>query len=127
MGMNGGKPFQSKLEPHFDFILEARRKRQTWEAIARLLAEKGITTTKQAIHAFMKRRLKRRYPLGMAPAAEPVRHPTSKSAISELPELTESPPSASEFASDPLTTSIKVRKRSPWTVLNPNPKENDTP
>ena len=127
MGMNGGKPFQSKLEPHFDFILEARRKRQTWEAIARLLAEQGITTTKQAIHAFMKRRLKRRYPLGMAPVAEPVRHQPSKSAISEFPELTESPPSASEFASDPLTTSIKVRKRSPWTVLNPNLKENDTP
>jgi len=127
MGMNGGKPFQSKLEPHFDLILEARRKRQTWEAIARLLAEQGITTTKQAIHAFMKRRLKRRYALGMAPAAEPARHPTSKSAISELPELTESPPPASEFSSDPLTTSIKGRKRSLWTILNPNPKENDTP
>ena len=127
MGMNGGKPFQSKLEPHFDFILEARRKRQTWEAIARLLAEQGITTTKQAIHAFTKRRLKRRYALGMAPAAEPVSHPTSKPVISELPVLTESLPPASEFASDPLTTSIKVRKRSPWTVLNPNPKENDTP
>src|ERR1700683_3572357 len=125
--MNGGKPFQSKLESHFDFILEARRKRQTWEAIARLLAEQGITTTKQAIHAFMKRRLKRRYPLGWAPAAEPVRHPTSKPAISELPELTASLSPASEFASDPLTTSIKSRKRSPWTVLNPNPKENDTP
>ena len=127
MGMNGGKPFQSKLEPHFDFILEARRKRQTWEAIARLLAEQGITTTKQAIHAFTKRRLKRRYALGMAPAAEPVSHPTPKPALPELPELTESPSPASEFASDPLTTSIKVRKRSPWTVLNPNPKENDAP
>jgi hypothetical protein len=127
IGMNGGKPFQSKLEPHFDFILEARRKRQTWETIARLLAEQGTTTTKQAIHAFMKRRLKRRYALGMAPVSEPVRQPMSKSTISELPELTESPPSASEFAADPLTTSIKGRKRSPWTVLNPNPKENDTP
>ena len=127
MGMNGGKPFQSKLEPHFDFILEARRKRQTWESIARLLAQQGITTTKQAIHAFMKRRLKRRYPLGMAPAEESVTDRTPKPASPGLAELTESPSPSSEFASDPLTTSIKGRKRSPWTVLNPNPKENDTP
>ena len=125
--MNGGKPFQSKLEPHFDFILDARRKRQTWEAIAQLLASQGVTTTKQAIHAFMKRRLKRRYALGMARAAEPVSHPTSKPAISELAELTESLSPSSEFSADPLTTSLKGRKRSPWTVLNPNPKENDTP
>ena len=66
MGMPG-KSFQSKLEPHFDFILEARRKRQTLEAIAQALTAHGITTTKQAVHAFIKRRLKRRYPLGMAP------------------------------------------------------------
>ena len=84
MGMNGGKPFQSKLEPHFDFILEARRKRQTWESIARLLAEQGTTTTKQAVHAFIKRRLKRRYPLGMAPAAEQVIHPTPKVGITRI-------------------------------------------
>jgi hypothetical protein len=125
MGMKGGKPFQSKLEPHFDFILESRRKRQTWEAIARLLDERGITTTKQAIHAFMKRRLKRRYALGMAPAAERVTH--SKSATPELAKFSESPPPTSEHGSDPLTAPIKGRKRSLWTVLNPNPKENDTP
>ena len=122
--MNGGKPFQSKLEPHFDFILEARRKRHTWEAIARLLAEQGINTTKQAIHAFVKRRLKRRYALGMAPA-ERVTH--SKSATPELAEFSEFPLITSEHGIDPLTAPIKGRKRSPWTVLNPNPKENDTP
>jgi hypothetical protein len=125
--MNGGKPFQSKLEPHFDFILEARRKRQTWEAIARLLAVQGITTTKQAIHAFMKRRLKRRYALGMAPAAERVTQSTPQSAPAESVEFSELPLVTSEHASDPLTAPIKGRKRSPWTVLNPNPKENDTP
>ena len=69
-----GKSFQSKLEPHFDFILEARRKRQTLEDIAQALTVRGITTTKQAVHAFIKRRLKRRYPLGMAPD-ELSRHP----------------------------------------------------
>ena len=70
MGMPG-KSFQSKLEPHFDFILEARRKRQTLEDIAQALAAHGITTTKQAVHAFIKRRLKRRYALGMAPEMKP--------------------------------------------------------
>jgi len=42
MGMPG-KSFQSKLEPHFDFILEARRKRQTLEDIAQALTVHGIT------------------------------------------------------------------------------------
>jgi hypothetical protein len=118
-----GKSFQSILEPHFDFILEARRKRQTWEAIARLLAAQGVTTTKQAVHAFVKRRLKRRYPLGMAPAAERV-YPMSKQALPELPELTESPPPASEFASDPLTAPIRYRTKPKWNVITPTPKEN---
>jgi hypothetical protein len=122
MGMNGGKPFQSKLEPHFDFILEARRKRQTWEAIAQLLASQGVTTTKQAIHAFMKRRLKRRYPLGMAPVQELVSHPTSKPALPELPELTESLPPQSDFDLDELTSPpMEKTKSRKWTVLKPNP------
>jgi hypothetical protein len=116
-----GKPFQSKLEPYFDLIREARRKRQTWEAIVQLLAAQGITTSRPAVYSFLKRRLKRRYPFGMAPTAEPVSHPMPKPASPELPELTEPPPPASEFASDPLTTSIKGRKRSPWTVLKPQP------
>jgi len=123
MGMPG-KSFQSILEPHFDFILEARRKHQTWEAIAQLLAAQGTTTTKQAVHAFVKRRLKRRYALGMAPQPSPVTTgnlPTTEKLMPETPELTVSPPPASEFASDPLTTSIKGRKRSPWTVLKPQP------
>ena len=124
MGMPG-KSFQSKLEPHFDLILEARRKRQTWEAIAQQLAAQGVTTTKQAVHAFVKRRLKRRYPLGMAPDAPPpaatVRQPQAERPMPELPELTEPPPPASEFATDPLTKPLKGRKRPLWTVLKPNP------
>jgi hypothetical protein len=121
-----GKPFQSKLEPHFDFILEARRKRQTWEAIARQLAPQGITTTKQAVHAFLKRRLKRRYPLGAAPP-EPTpmvvsRRPTERPS-SESPELTESFPSPSDFTADALTQPPmgKTKPKSKWTVLKPNP------
>lgn len=121
-----GKSFQSLLEPHFDFILEARRKHQTWEAIAQQLADHGITTTKQAVHAFIKRRLKRRYPLGMAPAPPPsVRsgnQPKAEKPAPELPELTEPPQPASEFATDPLTRPVIGKKASKkWTVFKPNP------
>ncbi|MCE0499161.1 MAG: hypothetical protein LV481_14570 [Methylacidiphilales bacterium] len=119
-----GKSFQSKLEPHFDLILEAKRKRQTWEAIAQQLAAQGVATTKQAVHAFVKRRLKRRYPLGMAPAPSSVTTgnlPQSEKSAPEPPELTESPPPASEFATDPLTKPIKGKPKSKWTVFKPNP------
>ena len=119
-----GKSFQSKLEPHFDLIREARLKRQTWAAIVQLLATKGITTTRPAVYSFLKRRLKRRYALGMAPAPTPVTtgnlYGTEKPAP-QSPELTEPPPPASEFASDPLTKPLKGKKRSPWAVLKPQP------
>ena len=117
-----GKSFQSKLEPHFDFILEARRKHQTWEAIAQLLAAQGITTTKQAVHAFLKRRLKRRYPLGVAPAeaTRPARkRPDAETPPPDLPQLTEP---QSDFEPDPLTSPPKgkTKSKSIWTVIKPN-------
>jgi hypothetical protein len=107
-----GKPFQSKLEPHFDFIREIRRKRQTWDAIAQLLTAHGTPTTKQAVHAFLKRRLKRRYALGMAPAAQPLSRPHVgvKKPLPQLPELTESFPPPSEIGPDPLTLPPKDKK-----------------
>jgi hypothetical protein len=113
-----GKPFQSKLEPHFDFILEARRKRQTWEAIAQQLAAQGTTTTPQAVHAFVKRRLKRRYALGMAPAEltpRPVTRRRLEKHLPEMPDLTESLPPPSEFGPDPLTLSTKKK----WGIVPP--------
>ena len=117
MGMPG-KSFQSKLEPHFDFILEARRKRQTLEDIAQALAAHGITTTKQAVHAFIKRRLKRRYPLGMAPdEPRPATAPPNraKAPTPKLPNLPESLPPESEFGPDPLTLSTKKK----WGIVPP--------
>jgi hypothetical protein len=113
-----GKPFQSKLEPHFDFILEARRKRQTWKAIAQQLAAQGTATTPQAAHAFMKRRLKRRYPLGMAPAEltpPPVTRRRLEKPPAEMPDLTESLPPPSEYGPDPLTLSTKKK----WGIVPP--------
>jgi len=115
-----GKPFQSKLEPHFDFILEARRKRQTWEAIAQQLASLGITTTKQAVHIFLKRRLKRRYPLGMAPPFEMKQPAANILPAAGVPKLTENLPVTSDFDSDPLTLPPMGRKPM-WGLLKPNP------
>jgi hypothetical protein len=111
-----GKSFQSKLEPHFDFILESRRKHQTWEAIAQQLATHGITTTKQAVHAFLKRRLKRRYPLGLAPAPATGSNSVAAKPALKMPELTEPLPPASEFGPDPLTRSIKKK----WGIVPAN-------
>ena len=112
MGMPG-KSFQSKLEPHFDLIREARHKRLTWQAIVELLAAKGITTTKQAVHAFIKRRLKRRYALGMAPEMKPFVPNLLPSA--GVPNLPESLPPESEFGPDPLTLSTKKK----WGIVPP--------
>jgi hypothetical protein len=119
-----GKPFQSKLESHFDFILEARRKRQTWHAIAQELIGNGTATTPQAVHAFIKRRLKRRYPLGASPAeTSPAALPKSRPdrPPSENPEFSEFLPPASDFTADPLTLPPMGKKKSKWTVLKPNP------
>jgi len=107
----GGKPFQSKLETHYDLIREARRKRQTWQAIVELLATMGVTTSRPAVYSFMKRRLKRRYPLGMAPDER--RPPAASSRFSvpdgEQQHLSEALPPPSEFGPDPLTRSAKKK------------------
>ncbi len=111
-----GKPFQSKLEPHLDFILEARRKRQTWQAIADELAVQGVVITPQAIYGFAKRRLKRRYPLGAAPAAPgPTVHSQPESSGPKGPELTEIPPPPSDAGPDPLT--LPPRKKPKWNQI----------
>lgn len=120
-----GKPFQSQLEPHFDFILEARRKHQTWQTIAQELTGKGIAVTPQAVHGFTKRRLKRRYALGAAPADLPPMPPPprqrAETSSSELPEFTESLPPPSDFTADPLTLPPMGKRKSKWTILKPNP------
>ena len=110
------------MEPYFDLILESRRKRLSWGAIAQLLTAHGITTTKQAVHAFLKRRLKRRYPLGTAPAkpiAVHTRHKINRSAIKtplpETPEFTENLLTQSDFTPDPLTRPLN--KKSKWNQI----------
>jgi hypothetical protein len=104
-----GKPFQSKLEPYFDLILEARRNRQTWVAIVQLLADHEITITRPAIYAFLKRRMKRRYSFGMAPAqSRPMADspPDIQEPDADLPKLTSS---ESESALSRLTSPVPVK------------------
>jgi len=56
----GGKPFQSILEPHFEFIRELRQRRKTWRQITELLfTEKAIRVTVFAPYLFYRRKLKR--------------------------------------------------------------------
>ena len=119
-----GKPFQSKLEPHYDLIRAARRNRQTWQAIVELLAAKGITTSRPSVYSFMKRRRKRRYAFGMKPD-EPVlpivtESPAYSEKLLETPNLSDLPPPPSEFEADPLSLPPKVKAKPMWTVLKPN-------
>jgi hypothetical protein len=120
----GGKPFQSKLETHYDMIREARRKRQTWQAIVELLATLGVTTSRPAVYSFMKRRRKRRYAFGMEPD-EPIlpsvttvpAHPKPPPEPANLSDL---PPPPSEFEADPLSLPPKAKAKPKWAVLKPN-------
>jgi hypothetical protein len=122
----GGKPFQSKLEPHYALIREARRNRQTWQAIVELLAAEGITTSRPAVYLFMKRRRKRRYAFGMEPedAVLPTvtESPSRTEKLSETPNLSDLPPPPSEFEADPLSLPPKVKAKPMWGVLKPKPK-----
>ena len=121
----GGKPFQSKLEPHYELIREARRNRQTWQAIVELLATMGVTTSRPAVYTFMKRRRKRRYAFGMEPDAPVLPTVTESAASSEklpkTPNLSELPPPLSEFETDPLSLPPKVKAKPLWGVLKPKP------
>jgi len=61
-----GKPIRSKLEPHFELIMTARRERMTWAQIAALIQERGTDCTPQGVASFIKARGKRRYSAGLA-------------------------------------------------------------
>ena len=74
-----GKPFQSKLEPFYEFIREGRSKRWSYQKIAEVIThEKGLPVSANAVFSFVKVRAKRRRlyalpPLGDA-AVLPSRH-----------------------------------------------------
>ena len=59
--MTGGKPFQSKLNPHFELIRRLREKRIPYPEIARVLREEqGLTVGPTTIFDFVKVRSKKR-------------------------------------------------------------------
>jgi len=54
-----GRPFQSKLEPHLDFIRECRRKRWSYGRIAQAIhAQFGMKVSPNAVFSFVKVRSK---------------------------------------------------------------------
>lgn len=121
----GGKPFQSRLEPHYELIREARRSRRTWQAIVEQLDTMGITTSRPAVYSFMKRRRKRRYAFGMEPGESVL--PTVTTIPAQLKESPETPNLSdlaappSDFEADPLTLPPKAKAKSMWGLVKPKP------
>jgi hypothetical protein len=101
-GFMPGLPFQSKLEPHYDFIVASRKKRMTWQQIADAIrAKEGpeFTCTRQAVQDFYKRKKRRPYAMGMEPD-EPNQTAPSVAAGPAKPSRDE-PPAEPESTSRP--------------------------
>ncbi len=67
-----GKPFQSKLEPFYEFICEGRSKRWSYQKIAEALTtEKGIPVSANTVFSFVKVRAKQRRLYTLPPLESP--------------------------------------------------------
>lgn len=56
----GGRAFHSRLESFVEFIRQQRQQRKTWKEIAAALSsEKACPITRQGVHQFYRRYLKR--------------------------------------------------------------------
>ncbi len=105
----GGIRFQSKLEPYFDLIVAARRRRKTWAQITEIIEKHGTDITRQGVVNFFKARRKRDYALCIeltaleAPA--PARHPATQA---------ESPNGESEIGIKPLAKRIPKTHPKPY-------------
>ena len=80
-----GRPFQSKLEPHLDFIRECRRKRWSYGRIAGAIHEQfGMKVSPNAVFSFVKVRSKplRMYELPSTPM-QPIESKQSTSGFFE--------------------------------------------
>jgi hypothetical protein len=66
-------PMRSRLEPHYDFIRELRRKRFPYRKIAEILQQRyNLETSKSAVHDFLRvRNRKNRNQPGVGPIATP--------------------------------------------------------
>ena len=76
-----GKPFQSKLEPFYEFIREGRSKRWSYQKIAEALTnEKGLSVSANAVFSFVKVRAKRRRLYALPPLETPFPSATTAKA-----------------------------------------------
>ncbi len=111
-----GKPFQSKLTPHFDLIATMRRQHKSWPEIVDHLLTLGVKTDKGNLYAFFKRHRLR--PAALGAEAEPVARrdarpapaaPSEKSGLSDFI----SPPSEFDEALLP------IRPKKMWSIITP--------
>jgi hypothetical protein len=111
-----GKPFQSKLEDFYDFIVQKRRARKTWQEITDLLKkEHKVETTRQNVYDFFKRKRKRRYATGMEPEASPV-SPVTKAPV--LPAFPTAEPDRYSIDDEPKPSSY-------FSIITPNQNTKD--
>ena len=106
-----GKPFQSKLHPFWDTIRTLRRSRKTWSEIAEVLTGQGCATSKQDVHAFYKRKVKGRVPLGFE---EPPAAPSA--AVAKPPKPAVPKANAGEFFEAPSSEAPAPKKKPRYNV-----------
>lgn len=82
-----GKPFQSKLEPFYEFIREGRSKRWSYQKIAETLTkEEGIPVSANTVFSFVKVRAKRRRLYTLPPLESPSTSPGDAGGFFTQPE-----------------------------------------
>jgi hypothetical protein len=111
-----GKPFQSKLTPHFELIAALRRQRKGWQEIADHLATLGVSTDKGNLCSFFKRHHAR--PAALGAETQPISPRRSSPIFAPSPQsedLSDLLPLPSEFGDDLLP--IKPKKM--WSVITP--------
>jgi hypothetical protein len=99
-----GKPFQSKLEPFYEFIREGRSKRWSYQKIAKVITnEKGLSVSANAVFSFVKVRAKRRRLYALPPLESPPSFPAATTK-------------AREFFTPPLTKEPHETKQRPYNI-----------
>ena len=99
-----GKPFQSKLEPFYEFIREGRSKRWSYQKIADVLThEKGLPVSANAVFSFVKVRAKRRRLYTLPPLETPPSFPAATTK-------------AREFFTSPSTKEPHETKQRPYNI-----------
>ena len=100
-----GKPFQSKLEPFYEFIREGRCKRRSYQKIAEVLThEKSLPVSANAVFSFVKVRAKRRKLYALPPLETPPSFPSATTT------------KAREFFTSPSTKEPHETKQRPYNI-----------